>query len=167
MRKQIRISILTALLALGGVRLAAAVESPKSFLSGAIEDSRSDIQLSQLALQKSQNADVKSFAQRMIKDHTALNERIEALARAKNLKLPGGTSLRQQASYEQLSHASGNFDKLYMDDRVAEHQYDIKKFSEQAQSATDPEVKALAAEMVPKMQEDLRLAQTLDAKLKH
>lgn len=167
MRNEVRISILTALLALGGVRTAAAVDSPKSFLSDAIEDSRAEVQVCQLALQKSQNPDVKAFAQRLLKDHTALNQRIEAVARAKNVKLPDGTSLTEKATYEKLAHTSDDFDKDFMDHNVSDHQDDIKKYSEQAQSGKDPEVKALASETVPKLQEHLRLAQALDAKVKH
>ena len=40
-----------------------------------------DIKAGQLALQKSQNAQVKAFAQDMVRDHTAVNEKALALVK--------------------------------------------------------------------------------------
>ncbi|HEX8989795.1 MAG TPA: DUF4142 domain-containing protein [Rhodocyclaceae bacterium] len=157
--------ILFAALALGA-NLAAAADSPESFLKDAIEDSRAEVQVSQLALQKSQNPEVKQFAQRMIKDHTALNQRIESLAQNKHVKLPDGTSLGEKATYEKLAHTSDSFDKDYMDHNVSDHQDDVKKFSLQAAEGKDPEIKSFAAETVPKFREHLKLAEALDAKVK-
>jgi putative membrane protein len=163
--RQFHTTALIAALALGS-NLAAATDSPESFLKDAIEDSRAEVQVSQLALQKAQDPEVKQFAQRMIKDHTALSQRIESLAQSKHIKLPDGTSLSQKASYEKLAHTSDNFDKKYMDDNVSDHQDDLKKFTEQASEGKDADIKAFASETVPKFREHLTLAKNIDAKMK-
>jgi putative membrane protein len=165
MRTNTRIHFLAAAIALLGTNTLLAADSASSFLGDAVEDSRAEVQVSQLALQKSQRQDVKEFAQRMVKDHSALIQRIESLAREKHVKLPDGTTLVQKASYEKLAHTDGDFDKDYMDHNVSDHQDDIKKFGEQANSGKDAEVKALAAETLPKLQEHLKLAKALDAKI--
>ncbi len=86
-----------------------------------------DIQAGQLALKKSKNKDVRSFAQDMVRDHTAVNEK--ALALVKKLKVtPEGNntsqSLSKQAADKRAELAKLNgaaFDKAYIDNEVAYH----------------------------------------------
>ena len=59
-----------------------------------------DVEAGKLALEKSQNNDVRAFAQRMIGDHTAVND--QALALVKKLNVtpednPTSQSLTKQA----------------------------------------------------------------------
>lgn len=166
MSKGLRLSLVAAACGLGAVMTASAAESAKSFLKDAADDSRAEVQMSQLALQKAQRPEVKQFAQRMVDDHTALNKQIEALAQKKNIKLSDSLPLTKKASYEKLSHTNDNFDKDFMDKNVSDHQDDFKKFSEEAKSGDDPDVKAFASEVLPKFQEHLKLAKDLQAKLK-
>src|SRR5580704_9674118 len=51
-----------------------AVLADKAFVRKALEGGMTEIQLGQLALQKSSNDDVKQFAQKMIDDHTKLGD---------------------------------------------------------------------------------------------
>src|SRR5690554_2739385 len=46
-----------------------------------------EIETSQKALQQSQNAEVKAFAERMIKDHAEANEKMAEMAAEKNLEI--------------------------------------------------------------------------------
>jgi putative membrane protein len=86
-----------------------------------------DIDAAQLALKKAQNKDVRAFAQDMLRDHKAVNEK--ALALVKKLKVTpqdNDTSkalLKQakdkQAELQKLSGAA--FDKAYAENEVAFH----------------------------------------------
>jgi putative membrane protein len=86
-----------------------------------------DIAAAKLALQKSQNAEVRAFAQNMVDDHTAVNQK--ALALLKKLKVtpqdnPTSQSLTKQeaakqAELKQLSGAA--FDNAYVANEVAFH----------------------------------------------
>ena len=58
----------------------AATLTPQQFISDAAEGGMKEVYLSQLALQKSTNDDVRDFANRMIKDHTAANNKLAKLA---------------------------------------------------------------------------------------
>ena len=44
-----------------------------------------DVEAGKLALEKSQNTDVRAFAQRMVGDHTAVNDQALALAKKLNV----------------------------------------------------------------------------------
>ena len=86
-----------------------------------------DIEAAQQALNKSKSKDVRAFAQRMVGDHTAVND--QAMAMVKKLKVtpednPTSQNLTQQAEAARNKLASLNgaaFDKAYVDNEVAYH----------------------------------------------
>jgi putative membrane protein len=86
-----------------------------------------DIQAAQQALKKSKNADVRGFAQDMVRDHTAVNKK--ALALVKKLKVKPednntSQSLSKQATDKRAELGKLNgaaFDKAYIDNEVAYH----------------------------------------------
>jgi putative membrane protein len=86
-----------------------------------------DIGNAKLALQKSKNKEVRAFAQDMMRDHTAVNEK--ALALVKKLKVTPednatSKSLSQQAQSTLASLKKLNgpaFDKAYADNEVEYH----------------------------------------------
>ena len=86
-----------------------------------------DVEAGKLALEKSQNQDVRTFAQQMIGDHTAVND--QALALVKKLNVtpednPTSQSLTKQAEVtrKKLAGFTGAaFDKAYIDNEVAFH----------------------------------------------
>src|SRR5262249_43355927 len=86
-----------------------------------------DIEAAKQALDKSKNKDVRAFAQRMVGDHTTVNN--EALALEKKLKVtpednPTSQNLTKQADTTRKKLASLNgaaFDKAYVDNEVAYH----------------------------------------------
>ena len=86
-----------------------------------------DVEAGKLALEKSKNNDVRAFAQRMIGDHTSVND--QALALVKKLNVtpednPTSQSLTKQAeeTRKKLAGLTGAaFDKAYIDNEVAFH----------------------------------------------
>lgn len=86
-----------------------------------------DIEAAKLALDKSKNSAVRGFAESMVRDHTAVNEK--ALALVKKLKVTPqdndtSKSLMKQAAEKkaQLSKLNGaQFDKAYTENEVAYH----------------------------------------------
>ena len=86
-----------------------------------------DIQAAQQALEKSKNNEVRSFAQDMVRDHTAVNEK--ALASVKKLNVtPEDNSTSQTLSKQadaksaELAKLNGAaYDKAYINNEVAYH----------------------------------------------
>jgi putative membrane protein len=142
------------------VTLADDVDGPNKFLGQAIQDGRAEAESCQLAEHTSTNASVRAFAKRMIQDHTAMNRRIEQLAKRKGFNLPDGESASQHAMYAVLKPLSGGaFDKAFMKHNVSDHKDDIEQFSKQAQASSDADVRSLASDALPTLREHLRLAQ--------
>ncbi len=109
-----------------------------------------DIAAARQALQKSKNKEVRAFAQDMVRDHTAVNQK--ALALVKKLKVKPedndtSRSLSQQAkatlaSLKKLNGAA--FDKAYADNEVEYHKTVNGALRDSLiPSASNPELKDL------------------------
>jgi len=86
-----------------------------------------DIEAGKQALEKSQNKDVRAFAQQMVGDHTAVNDQAMALVKKLNVTPKDNATsqtLTKQADAERdkLAGLSGAaFDKAYVENEVAYH----------------------------------------------
>ena len=86
-----------------------------------------DIEASRQALSISRNAEVRAFAEQMVKDHTAVNDKALALVKKLNVTPednPTSKSLTTQAAAKraELAKLTGtSFDKAYIANEVAFH----------------------------------------------
>jgi len=86
-----------------------------------------DIKMAQLALQRSKNPQARAFAEDMVRDHTAVNEKALALVKKLNVTPEDNATSRaltQQADaeYQKLSALNGAaFDKAYAEHELAYH----------------------------------------------
>ncbi len=107
----------------------------KMFLKKATQGSNFEIKTAQLALQKSNNDQVKQFAQMMIEDHTKLNDQMKPVAAEAGVEPPTGISAKEQMVYDKLSALNGTaFDKAYAQTMVTDHKQDSKEFKTEATS---------------------------------
>ena len=87
-----------------------------------------EIQLAQLALQKSRNPEVQQTAQLIIPDHTALDQRVAAVAQAQGVQLDpsllsAGTAAQAALIRDALAALSGPaFDREYLARNVELHE---------------------------------------------
>lgn len=134
-----------------------------AFLNQAAQNGHAEVEGSKLALTKATNAQVKSFAQQMVDDHTKANQELASLASSKGVEVPTEPSLAQKAKMKLLSAADGaRFDQRYADSiGVTAHQDTIKLFERASTDAKDPDVKAFAVKTLPTLQHHLQMAQDL------
>ncbi len=139
----------------------------KSFLTSAIESDDAEIKASEIALQKSSNADVKSFAQKMIEAHQKTSADMKKLAAQKNVEAPTEASLAQRAKIDVLSKLSGaSFDKRYASMiGVSAHEDAVKLFQSANTKSKDAEIKQFATATLPTLQSHLAMANDLKAKV--
>jgi len=104
-----------------------------------------EVELGMLALEKAASRDVKGFAQRMIDDHGKSGEELKAIATRKNFTWPTAPAADATALKERLAKLSGAaFDRAYIDAMVSGHRDVLGVMKTEAQSGTDPELKAFA-----------------------
>jgi putative membrane protein len=114
----------------------------KIFLRKAAAGGMAEIQLGQLAVQKADSADVKAFGQKMVIDHTALNESMKPIADSLGVMLPKKISKENQAEFDKLNTLSGtDFDTEYITFMVRDHHKDLREFRSEAEYAADPTLK--------------------------
>jgi putative membrane protein len=131
-----------------------------------------DIEAGKLALDKSKNQDVRAFAQRMIGDHSSVND--QALALVKKLNVtpednPTSQSLTktQDAERKKLAGLDGTaFDKAYVDNEVAYHKTVDEALSKTLiPNAQNAELKSLLEKGLKLFESHLQHAETLAKQL--
>jgi putative membrane protein len=117
----------------------------KMFLRKAAAGGLAEVQLGQLATQKAGAEDVKDFGQKMVTDHTALNNEMAPIADSLGVMLPKKLTKEDQAEYDKLNGMSGDdFDKEYVVFMVKDHHQDLREFRTEAINTSDPALKNAA-----------------------
>ncbi|TRX75910.1 DUF4142 domain-containing protein [Pseudomonas mangiferae] len=138
--------------------------SPREFVDEASAKGIAEIETGKLALDKGTSADVKSFAQMMIDDHTAANKELATLASEKKLKVADDAELMNKAKAFILKLRDGeSFDEAYANNQVKAHEATIELFRDEAETADDAELKAFAKKTLPKLESHLDMAKKLAA----
>lgn len=137
-----------------------------------------EIKQGQLAEKNAMNADVKSFASMMVKDHTAMDQKLMDYAKGKGLKLADMPKpmndmekkmmAQDKATMEELQVLKGAaFDSCYMAGQVGEHDATLGKVlaARQAMTAMDPTMTGMMQELTTKVPQHREQAWTLLGKL--
>jgi putative membrane protein len=137
----------------------------QAFLKSALEGSAAEVQLGQLAQQKSQSPDVKQYAERMVQVHTQLGQQITPIAKRLGVSEPKGPSKKQKQEIARLEALSGpQFDEEYIKAMVRDHQRVVKDFKDEVQLAQDPNVKQVAQADIPVFEQHLQIIQQIAEK---
>lgn len=115
----------------------------RDFVKKALEGGDAEVQLGQLAQQKSQSDDVKQFAQKMVQDHTQMGDQLmKPLAKQLGADQPKGLSKKDKQLMAKLESLSGpQFDDEYIKAMMKDHRQDLKDFKSEAQMTQNPNVK--------------------------
>ena len=90
---------------------------------------------------------------------TRLDETGHLVTRLVGMTLPQQLDQKHQQTHDRLAKLRGaEFDRAYMRDMVADHDKDVKEFRQQAQTASDPDIKAFAQQTLPTIEEHDKMA---------
>lgn len=138
-------------------------ETDQNFMKEAAIGNEAEIQLGQMAQSKASSPAVKSFAARMVKDHSSADDKLKNIAESQHISLPMSLDPTHKNQAEALSRLSGSqFDKAYMQVMVKEHTQDVSQFQKEAADAHDDTVKQFAAATLPILQSHLNEAQQIE-----
>jgi len=119
----------------------------KAFVKKALEGSMAEVQMGQLALQKSNDDQVKQFAQRMVDDHGKMVDQMKPVAEQMGVKVPDGPPKGEMKKMDKMKGLSGDaFDQAYIKDMVKDHKKDHSEFKQEAQSTQNPQLKQMVTE---------------------
>src|SRR6202042_176339 len=135
----------------------AATNPDTSFYKSAAEGGMAEVDAGHLAQDKGNNQKVKDFGAMMVKDHSAANEKLQALAASKNVTLPTSASVGQMATKAKLDVLSGDtFDKSYVKGQISAHRDTIALFRKEISSGQDADAKAFATATLPTIKAHLK-----------
>jgi putative membrane protein len=139
--------------------------SDETFVTKAAQGGLAEVELGRLATERGSSPKVKAFGQRMVEDHSRANHELKTIAANQGVMLPASMDSKSMDTKNRLSNLTGaEFDRAYMRDMVTDHKEDVAEFQKEAESGTDPDVKAWAAKTLPMLKEHLQLAEeTLNA----
>ena len=141
---------------------AAMASGDKAFVSKALEGGLAEVQLGQLAAQKSQSDDVKQFGQKMVTDHTQMGDQMKPVAQQLGVVPPSQPSKKVRKEMQRLQGLSGqDFDREYIRMMVMDHRQDLKDFKHEAASANDPKVKDAATQDVEVISQHLQMIEQI------
>jgi putative membrane protein len=132
----------------------------KSMMDDLAKANLSEIETAKLVLGKTQNDQVKQFAQKMIDDHTNAQQELEQLAQQKNVKLPTEPDLKHKAEMKMLSAMEGEkLDKAYMSrGGLSDHKKAHELLAKIESKAKDADLKSLAGKLMPVIDQHLAMA---------
>lgn len=122
-----------------------------------------EIAAGHMAETKATSADVKTFANRMITDHTKSSDELKSILSKKgHTPAPPPFDPAHKAMLNKLRNASAqDFDALYVQEQIQAHQEAVMLFTSEQQSGTDSDIKNFAAKTLPVIQQHLSMAQQL------
>ena len=152
----------TILLALPA--LAAQAPTTEDFVKSVAISDMFEIQSGELASEKAQNGDVRSFGKKMVVDHTKTSDELKGLVNDKAIKgeLPGKLDAEHQTNLDKLTELSGvPFDKEFVQMQIDAHQKAVGLFENYAATGENDDLKAWAKNTLPALKQHLEHAQKL------
>jgi putative membrane protein len=137
----------------------------RQFVSAAASGGIAEVQTAQLAEQQGSKSQVKSFAQKMIDDHTKANQQLASLASQMGVTPPTEPDAKEKAAAAKLKALNGTaFDRAYVRQEIQDHKETIALFQKEAKSGQDPQLKQFASQTLPTLQEHLKMAEKIGTK---
>ncbi len=141
-------------------------DQDKQFLMTASQGDYTEMTFSKLALQKATNPRVKEYAQKMITDHTKLDEQMKPFADQMGVAPVTSLDSMHQQKYDQLSSLSGaDFDKQYMSDMDTDHHTTLDAFKAEEGSTQNAQLKATVAGGEKVVAQHTKMADRMTAKM--
>ena len=140
--------------------------TPESFASQAAIIGKAEIELGQIALKNTQDASVRTYAERMVKDHSAADKKLKAIAAKENLQLPQSLDQEHESLKTKLQSLKGeDFDRAYVKAMANGHDKAVALFESASQQPQMPgELKQFAASTLPTLEEHKEMAHSLHEK---
>ena len=160
-----RTLLFLALTGISTAALAAEAEDsppvPSIFVEKAAQDGLAEVEVGKAALQKSQNAKVREFAQRMVTDHGKANQELAALAKRKGIEVPKKLDVEHAAMVKKLEAQEGDaFDIEYSNHMKMGHTTAITLFEAESK-ASDADFAGFATKTLPTLKEHMEMAAKL------
>jgi putative membrane protein len=133
-----------------------------NFILAAAQGGMTEVKLGELAATNGMRDDVKEFGQMMVKDHTAINDDLKALAAQKGVTLPDSLDTKHQGMVDKMAALTGSgFDDAYIKGMIKAHQKDARAFKAESAATQDADIKNFLAKSIPVVEAHLQHVKAL------
>jgi putative membrane protein len=133
-----------------------------AFVAKASAAGMTEIQASKLADSHAQSAAVKSFAAKMVTDHTKAGDELSTLAQKDGFTPSTSPMPAQQKAIARLETLNGAaFDKAYSSMMLKDHNEAVALFKKESVNGKNDELKSFASQTLPTLEEHLAMAKKL------
>lgn len=141
--------------------------SEEKMLKQLAEANMAEINAGKLAQDKAQSAEVKSFAKKMVDDHTKALDDLKQLAQTKAVTLPTALNKQQMAMEQKLQSLSGEkFDIQYMKQAGERSHKQTYELLQKAAKAEDTDLKNYASKTIAAVEGHQQMVKETERSLK-
>jgi putative membrane protein len=138
----------------------------QDFMIKAVQANLAEVDMARIAVQKTQNSDVKDFANMIESDHKSALEDLADLMQNNGMSPSSVLSPDAMTDIEKMSALSGaEMDREFINVMVSDHQKTIEMFRNHLNIAQNPDVRKYAENLLPELEMHLEKAQKLQSKL--
>jgi len=136
------------------------------FVDNAYTSGQNEVIMNRMALQRTQNEDVRKFAQKLIEDHSKANQDLLLIVSEQRIAVPDRPLPEQEKDLRHISsNEVKNFDKEFMDHMVMSHEKGIKLFEQGSKELKNEKLKEFASKTLPTLKEHLKMAKEVRDKV--
>lgn len=133
-----------------------------AFLADAMKGDNTEVSIGTLAAKRGSTAATRNYGQMLVTDHTAHRMKVAALGRTMGVPKtamlsPDGMQMRSML----MGLHGSQFDAAFKQGMIDDHQKDIAKYQDEINSGQSPQVKQLAQDTMPTLNQHLAGAQAL------
>ncbi len=141
---------------------ASTAKQDTAFLKKASQGNVDEVDLGQQALQKSDDQQVKEFAQKLVDDHTALQQKMAPFAAEAGLETPTSPDAEAAAEKVKLDVLKGKaYDKEFVRFNIKDHAKDLAEFRKEIATTGYPAFKTALVNGEQVIREHLEIANKL------
>ena len=134
------------------------------FIKKAANGGMTEVEMGQIAAKKGQKDEVKSFGERMVKDHGKANDDLKSVASKMNVDVPDKVNANHQSAIDKFSKMSADsFDAAYVKEMVKDHKNDIAEFERAQNEVKNEDLKKFISDTIPMMKEHLEMAEKIQS----
>lgn len=135
------------------------------FMKMAAQVNMTEAHIGQMAQTHASAQNVKDFGKTLSDEHTTSYEGLSVLANKTGEEIP--KALAKNATVNRLDHLKGkSFDRAFVQNEVQDHKTALAAFKKEAEHGDNPDVKAWAQSMIPKLEGHLQAAENLEKQAK-